>query len=311
MTFDLSGKSIFVAGHRGMVGGALVRKLQERGDVELVLASREALDLSNRHAVHQFFDQHRPDAVILAAAKVGGIIANDEDKTGFLFENLEIQNAVIGAARAFDTQRFLFLGSSCIYPKHAEQPIAESSLLTGPLEPTNEAYAIAKIAGIKLCEYLSREEGRGFISAQPCNLYGPGDNYHPTKSHVIPALLRRFHEAKTRGDAETVLWGSGTPLREFLYVDDLADALLLLLERYDEPELINVGSGEEISIADLAQSISAAVGYSGAIRLDPSKPDGTPRKLMDSSRIQALGWRRTTRLSEGLIQTYADFKANL
>lgn len=310
MTFELSGKSVFVAGHRGMVGSAVARALKARGDVNVIAAARSQLDLSDRDAVHAFFDRTRPDAVVLAAAKVGGIIANSENKSNFLFDNLEIQNAVIGAARAFDTSKLLFLGSSCIFPKHAPQPISEASLLTGPLEPTNEAYAIAKIAGLKLCEYLNREEGRAFISAQPCNLYGPGDNFHPTKSHVIPALIRRFHEAKLRGDSETVLWGSGTPLREFLYVDDLAEALIMLLECYDKPELINVGSGQEVSIAEVAEKIAEAVGYEGKIRLDPSKPDGTPRKLMDNSRINALGWRPGTTLEQGLSKAYADFCSN-
>ena len=307
MPFDLAGKSVFVAGHRGMVGGAVARALKRRGDVQVIEAGREALDLRDKAAVHAFFDQKRPDAVVLAAAKVGGIIANNEDKSNFLFENLEIQNAVIGAARAFDTQKLLFLGSSCIFPKHTPQPITEDSLLTGPLEPTNEAYAIAKIAGLKLCEYLNREEGRAFISAQPCNLYGPGDNYHPTKSHVIPALIRRFHEAKLRGDAETVLWGTGTPLREFLYVDDLAEALVTLLSLYDEPELINVGSEQEVTIAELATKVAKAVGFQGKITLDASKPDGTPRKLMDSSRMKAVGWLPRTTLDEGLALAYADF----
>lgn len=305
--FDLVGKSVFVAGHRGMVGGAVARALRLRGDVSVIEAGRAELDLRDKAAVHAFFDRKRPDAVVLAAAKVGGIIANNEDKSNFLFENLEIQNAVIGAAREFDTQKLLFLGSSCIFPKHAPQPITEDSLLTGPLEPTNEAYAIAKIAGLKLCEYLNREEGRAFISAQPCNLYGPGDNYHPTKSHVIPALIRRFHEAKLRGDAETVLWGTGTPLREFLYVDDLAEALVTLLALYNEPELVNVGSAQEVTIAGLAAKVAEAVGYQGQITLDPSKPDGTPRKLMDSSRMKAVGWSPKTSLETGLALAYADF----
>lgn len=308
MTFNLSGKSVFIAGHRGMVGGAVARALEARGDVRVIKANRDELDLSHRDAVHRFFDRERPDAVVLAAAKVGGIVANNEEKSNFLFDNLEIQNAVIGAARAFDTEKLLFLGSSCIFPKHAPQPISEESLLTGPLEPTNEAYAIAKIAGLKLCEYLNREEGRSFISAQPCNLYGPGDNYHPTKSHVIPALIRRFHEAQQAGDPETVLWGTGTPLREFLFVDDLAQALVMLLEDYDQPELINVGSGQEVSIAELAQAVAHAVGYTGQILLDPSKPDGTPRKLMDNSRIAAMGWTAQTSLADGLAKAYAAFK---
>ena len=307
MVFDLAGKSVFIAGHNGMVGGAVLRALKRRGNVRLITATRQQLDLRDEQAVGTFFADHRPDACLLAAAKVGGIAANSADKVGFLYDNLRIQNAVIGAARATDTERLLFLGSSCIYPKLAKQPIREDSLLTGPLEPTNDAYAIAKIAGLKLCEFLNREEGRAYISAQPCNLYGPGDNYHPTGSHVIPGLIRRFHEAKMANESETVLWGSGTPLREFLFVDDLADALVFLLENYNEPELINVGSGEEVSIWDLAVLVSNAVGYDGKLSLDRSKPDGTPRKLMNSSKIHSLGWRPSIDLIEGLARSYTDF----
>ena len=307
MAFDLAGKSVFIAGHNGMVGGAVLRALKRRGNVRLITATRQQLDLRDEQAVGTFFADHRPDACVLAAAKVGGIAANSADKVGFLYDNLRIQNAVIGAARATDTERLLFLGSSCIYPKLAKQPIREDSLLTGPLEPTNDAYAIAKIAGLKLCEFLNREEGRAYISAQPCNLYGPGDNYHPTGSHVIPGLIRRFHEAKMANESETVLWGSGTPLREFLFVDDLADALVFLLENYNEPELINVGSGEEVSIWDLAVLVSNAVGYDGKLSLDRSKPDGTPRKLMNSSKIHSLGWRPSIDLIEGLARSYSDF----
>ena len=308
MFFDLSGKTVFVAGHRGMVGGAVARALEARGDVRVLKATRDELDLRDESAVKEFFAAHRPDACVLAAAKVGGIHANNTDKVGFLFENLRIQNAVIGAARSADTERLLFLGSSCIYPKEAPQPIREDSLLTGPLEPTNDAYAIAKIAGLKLCEFLNREENRAYISAQPCNLYGPGDNYHPTNSHVIPGLIRRFHEAKEAGLEETVLWGSGTPLREFLFVDDLAAALVFLLENYNEPELINVGSGREVTILELARQVAETVGYKGELSLDPSKPDGTLRKVMDSSRIQSLGWKPRTTLSLGLKRSYEDFK---
>ena len=307
MVFDLAGKSVYIAGHKGMVGGAVLRALKRRGNVRLITATRQQLDLRDEQAVRTFFAEHRPDACVLAAAKVGGIAANSADKVGFLYDNLRIQNAVIGAARATDTERLLFLGSSCIYPKLAKQPIREDSLLTGPLEPTNDAYAIAKIAGLKLCEFLNREEGRAYISAQPCNLYGPGDNYHPTGSHVIPGLIRRFHEAKMANESETVLWGSGTPLREFLYVDDLADALVFLLENYNEPELINVGSGEEVSIWDLAVIVTNVVGYDGQLSLDQSKPDGTPRKLMDSSKIHSLGWRPVIDLREGLARAYANF----
>ncbi|MBB23899.1 MAG: GDP-fucose synthetase [Geminicoccus sp.] len=307
MVFDLAGKSVFIAGHNGMVGGAVLRLLKQRGDVRLITASRRQLDLRDEHAVGAFFTNHRPDACVLAAARVGGIIANSANKVGFLYDNLRLQNAVIGAARASDTERLLFLGSSCIYPKLADQPIREDSLLTGPLEPTNDAYAIAKIAGLKLCEFLNREEGRAYISAQPCNLYGPGDNYHPTTSHVIPGLIRRFHEAKHSRASETFIWGTGTPLREFLYVDDLAKALVFLLENYKDPGLINVGSGEEISIGDLAGLVAEAVGYEGVLKLDPSKPDGTPRKLMDSSKIRSYGWRSRTSLQEGLRHAYADY----
>ena len=307
MVFDLAGKSVYIAGHKGMVGGAVLRALKRRGNVRLITATRQQLDLRDEQAVRTFFAEHRPDACVLAAAKVGGIAANSADKVGFLYDNLRIQNAVIGAARATDTERLLFLGSSCIYPKLAKQPIREDSLLTGPLEPTNDAYAIAKIAGLKLCEFLNREEGRAYISAQPCNLYGPGDNYHPTGSHVIPGLIRRFHEAKMANESETVIWGSGTPLREFLYVDDLADALVFLLENYSEPELINVGSGEEVSIWDLAVIVTNVVGYDGQLSLDQSKPDGTPRKLMDSSKVHSLGWRPVIDLREGLARAYADF----
>ena len=310
MFFDLSGKTVFVAGHRGMVGGAVTRALEARGDVKVLKASRDELDLRDENAVKEFFGAHQPDACVLAAAKVGGIHANNSDKVGFLFENLRIQNAVIGAARAVDTERLLFLGSSCIYPKEAAQPIREDSLLTGPLEPTNDAYAIAKIAGLKLCEFLNREENRAYISAQPCNLYGPGDNYHPTKSHVIPGLIRRFHEAKTMGSEETVLWGTGTPLREFLYVDDLASALVFLLENYNEPELINVGSGSEVTIAELAKLVAKTIGYEGEIKLDSEKPDGTMRKVMDSSRLHEQGWKPKVNLTDGLAIAYQDFLKN-
>ena len=307
MVFNLAGKSVFIAGHNGMVGGAVLRALMRRGNVRLITADRQQLDLRDEQTVRTFFSDHRPDACVLAAAKVGGIAANSADKVGFLYDNLRIQNAVIGAARATDTERLLFLGSSCIYPKLADQPIREESLLTGPLEPTNDAYAIAKIAGLKLCEFLNREEGRAYISVQPCNLYGPGDNYHPTSSHVIPGLIRRFHEAKQSGAGETALWGTGKPLREFLYVDDLADAVVFLLENYFEPSLINVGSGDEVSIRDLALLVAEVVGYSGQLKPDPSHPDGTPRKLMDSSKIRALGWRPETSMRAGLRKAYADF----
>lgn len=296
-------ETVFVAGHRGMVGSAVVRRLTALGYTKIITRPRETLDLKNQHDVRAFFATEKPNAVILAAAKVGGILANSQFPTEFLLENLQIECNVIEAA-AQHSEHLLFLGSSCIYPKLAHQPIQENSLLTGPLEKTNEAYALAKIAGLKLCEYYNREHGKHFISAMPTNLYGPGDNFHPDQSHVIPGLMRRFHHAKETRQSSVVVWGSGTPLREFLHVDDLAEALVLLLEQYDSPETINVGTGQELTIKELAAKLKLIVGFDGSIEWDLTKPDGTPRKLLDVSRIRDLGWKPKVTLDEGLRQTY-------
>jgi GDP-L-fucose synthase len=299
--------SIFIAGHRGLVGGAILRACASRPGLRPITRTRQELDLTDTAAVQAFFQQERPDYVVLAAAKVGGIHANRTYPVDFLLENLRIQNNVIPAAHASGVKKLLFLGSSCIYPKFAPQPISEDSLLTGPLEPTNDAYALAKIAGIRLCQAYRQQYGASFICAMPTNLYGPGDNFHPQHSHVLPALIRKFHEAKVRGDAAVTLWGTGTPRREFLHCDDLAEACLLLLEIYDSPELINVGCGEDITIADLANLVKAATGFDGAIHWDTSMPDGTPRKLLDVRRIYALGWRPKISLAEGIASTYRWF----
>ena len=304
-TFSLSGKRIYVAGHRGMVGQALVRRLGQE-DCEVLTAPR-SLDLRDQAATNDWFADNRPDGAIIAAAKVGGILANDSHPAQFLYDNLMIAANTLEAARQSDVAKLLFLGSSCIYPKHAEQPMREEALLTGPLEPTNEWYAIAKIAGIKLCASYRREYGCDFISAMPTNLYGPGDNYDLATSHVLPALLRKAHEAKEAGADSVTIWGSGEPLREFLHVDDLADACIFLLQNYSGETHVNVGSGEEIAIADLARLAADAVGFEGAIVTDPSKPDGTPRKLMDSGRLTALGWQARISLAEGIASAYADF----
>lgn len=304
MSFELSGKRIWVAGHRGMVGGAVARRL-EAEDCEVLLAGREVVDLLDQVAVNEWMTEVKPDAIVVAAAKVGGIHANNTAPVDFLQNNLVIQNNILGAAHACDVDRLLFLGSSCIYPKFAEQPIREDSLLTGALEPTNEWYAIAKIAGIKLCQAYRKQYGRDWISAMPTNLYGPGDNYDLETSHVLPALLRKFHEAKVSGAKEVVLWGSGTPLREFLHCDDLADALVFLLKHYSEYEHINVGSGSEVSIRGLAETIAKVVGYDAELAFDSTKPDGTPRKLMDSGRLHALGWNDARSLEDGITSTYA------
>lgn len=303
--YPLAGKRIYVAGHEGMVGQALVRRLGNE-DCEIVTAPR-SLDLREQAEVRRWFSKERPDAVILAAAKVGGILANSEHPGEFLYDNLAIAANVIEAARVHDTGKLLSLGSSCIYPKHADQPIAEEALLTGPLEPTNEAYAIAKIAGLKLAASYRRQYGCDFISAMPTNLYGPGDNFDPASSHVIPALIRRFHEAKRSGAETVTIWGSGTPLREFMHVDDLADACVFLMANYSGEAHINVGSGEEISIRDLAALVAETVGYEGTIECDPGKPDGTPRKLMDSSRLKAMGWKPAIGLEVGLKDAYEAF----
>ena len=303
MVFDLSKKRIFVAGHRGMVGSAVVRRLMAE-DCEIVTATRQELDLTDAVATRNWMQKQKPNAVIMAAARVGGIVANNTFPVDFLQENLAIQNSVFSAAHMADVERLLFLGSSCIYPKHAKQPIKEDALLTGPLEPTNEAYAIAKIAGIKLVEAYRKQFGRDWISAMPTNLYGPGDNYHPHNSHVLPALLRKFHEAKKTGAQSIVVWGTGTPLREFMHSDDLAGALVHILKNYSDDEHINVGSGQEISIKELAELIMNIVGGNATVEFDISKPDGTPRKLMDSTKLKRLGWTSQITLSHGIRTTY-------
>lgn len=300
---------IFIAGHNGMVGGALVRRFQAEAGVTLLLRTRRELDLTNQAAVTDFFAAEKPDVAIIAAAKVGGIHANSTYPAEFLYANLAIATNTIHGAYAAGVKRLLFLGSSCIYPKHAPQPMPESSLLTGPLEPTNEAYAIAKIAGLKLCEYYRKQYGVLYHAAMPTNLYGPGDNYHPQNSHVLPALIRRLHEAKAGGQAEVVAWGSGTPRREFLHVDELAAACAFLLRQTNPPDLINIGTGTDVTIRELTEVVAAVVGYTGRITWDASKPDGTPRKLMDVSRLAALGWQARIGLREGVEQTYASFLA--
>jgi GDP-L-fucose synthase len=301
---------IFVAGHRGMVGSALVRRLEAEAFSNVVTRERSQLDLTDESAVAKFFAEERPDVVIVAAAKVGGIKANNDYPVEFLVENLRIQNNVIRAAYKNGARKLLFLGSSCIYPKFAPQPIPEIALLSGPLEQTNEAYAIAKIAGIKLCQAFSREYGANFISAMPTNLYGPNDNFDLETSHVLAALLRKAHEAKTRNDRNLVVWGTGKPRREFLHVDDLASACLLLLEKYDSPEIINVGCGEDISIREFAELICDVVGFDGELAWDTTKPDGTPRKLLDVTKIRALGWKPAIPLRDGIARTYEWFRAN-
>jgi GDP-L-fucose synthase len=301
---------IFIAGHRGLVGSSLVRKLEQDGFANLLTRNRAELDLRNASDVDRFFAEEKPAVVILAAAKVGGIKANSDLPVEFLLENLEMQNNVVRAAYDAGVRKLLFLGSSCIYPKHAPQPIPESALLTGPLEPTNEAYAIAKIAGIKLCQAYSREYGANFISAMPTNLYGPNDNFDLLSSHVLPALLRKAHIAKQERTRELVVWGSGQPRREFLHVDDLAAACVFLLENYDSPEIVNIGCGEDISIRELAELICEIVGFKGDLAWDTTKPDGTPRKLLDVSKIHALGWRHRIELRDGIARTYQWFLEN-
>ncbi len=300
---------LFIAGHNGMVGGALVRRFSSEPSVELVLRSRRELDLTSPSAVEGFYAAEKPDVVIVAAAKVGGIHANNIYPADFLFENLAIASSTIHGAYRTGVKRLLFLGSSCIYPKHAPQPMPEDCLLTGPLEPTNEAYAIAKIAGLKLAQAYRKQHGVLFHSAMPTNLYGPGDNYHLQNSHVMPALIRKFHEAKQAGRLEVVAWGSGTPKREFLHVDDLADACAFLLSRDDPPDWINVGTGTDVTIRELTECVAAVTGFPGKIVWDATKPDGTPRKLMDVSRLAGLGWRSKITLREGVEKTYASFLA--
>jgi GDP-L-fucose synthase len=304
--FDLKGKTVFVAGHGGMVGGALVRRLAQE-DVELLTVARPEVDLRDQAAVQNWFAAKRPQVVFLAAAKVGGIVANDKLRAEFIYDNLVIATNVIHAAHLRGAEKLMFLGSSCIYPRLAPQPLREESVLTGPLEPTNEPYAIAKIAGIKMVEAYRSQYGRDFINVMPTNLYGPGDNYHPEYSHVVAALIRRFHEAKVSGASNVVVWGTGTPRREFLYVDDMADACIHLMKTYSDQELVNIGTGEDITIAEFARVVAAVVGYTGGISFDPSRPDGTPRKLLDVGRLAKLGWRARTPLEEGIKLAYRSY----
>ena len=302
---------IYVAGHRGMVGSAILRKLQAEGYTNLLFRNSQELDLRNQQAVADFFASEKPDYVFLAAAKVGGIVANNTYRADFLYENLAIQNNVIHQAYLHGVKKLLFLGSSCIYPKLAPQPLKEEYLLTGLLEPTNEPYAIAKIAGIKLCDAYRDQYGCNFISVMPTNLYGYNDNYHPENSHVLPALIRKFHEAKTSSAASVTVWGTGSPLREFLFADDLADACYFLMQEYNEAGLVNIGTGHDLSIKDLALLIKEVVGFTGDLVFDTSKPDGTPRKLLDVSKLHTLGWKHRIALQEGLALAYQDFLKKL
>jgi len=304
-------EKIFVAGHRGMVGSALIRALEAAGFSKLLKRDRSELDLGDSAAVSKFFAKEKPEVVIFAAAKVGGIKANNDQPVEFLLENLRVQNNVIAAAHENGARKLLFLGSSCIYPKLAPQPIPESALLSGPLEPTNEAYAIAKIAGVKLCQAFSREYGANFVSAMPTNLYGPNDNFDLETSHVLAALLRKAYEAKKSSARELVVWGTGTPRREFLHADDCASACLFLLEKYDSPEIVNVGCGEDISIRELAELVCEVVGFDGELSWDKTKPDGTPRKLLDVSKLRGLGWTPTIPLRDGIAQAYDWFLKNV
>jgi len=298
---------IYIAGHRGMVGSAIHRKLVKEGFTNFVLRTSDTLDLRNQQAVSNFFKQEKPDYVFLAAAKVGGIVANNTYRADFLYENLQIQNNVIHYSYLNDVKKLMFLGSSCIYPKMAPQPLKEEYLLTGLLEPTNEPYAIAKIAGIKMCDAYRDQYGCNFISVMPTNLYGYNDNYHPNNSHVLPALIRRFHEAKEQNAPSVIIWGTGSPKREFLFADDLAEACYYLMKNYNEAGLVNIGTGEDLPIKDLALLIKEIIGYEGGIQFDTTKPDGTPRKLMDVSKLNDLGWRYHTTLREGIALAYADF----
>ena len=301
---------IYVAGHRGMVGSAIVRRLEKEGYSNIITRTHSELDLTDQNAVNDFFASEKPDYVFLAAAKVGGIGANESALADFMYENMILEMNVVHAAWKNGVKKLEFLGSSCIYPKLAPQPMKESCLLTGSLEPTNEAYALAKISGLKYCEYLNRQYGTDYISVMPTNLYGPNDNYHPTHSHVLPALIRRFHEAKEQGLTRVTCWGDGSPLREFLYVDDLADLCVFLMNRYSGNETVNAGTGKELTIKELTELTARVVGYTGEICWDTSKPNGTPRKLLDVSKAAGLGWRYKTELEEGIRLTYQDFLTN-
>ena len=301
---------IYVAGHRGMVGSAIVRELERQGHTDIITRTHKELDLTDQVAVNAFFEAEKPEYVFLAAARVGGIKANSDAPADFMYENMMLEMNVIHAAWLNGCRKLQFLGSSCIYPRLAPQPMRESCLLSSALEQTNEAYALAKISGLKYCEYLNRQYGTDFISVMPTNLYGPNDNYHPTRSHVMPALIRRFHEAKVAGDPEVVCWGDGSPLREFLYVDDLANLCVFLMNNYSGNETVNAGTGKEITIAELAALVAETVGYTGSIVWDATKPNGTPRKLLDVSKATALGWTYTSELEEGIRRAYADFLAH-
>lgn len=298
---------IYVAGHHGMVGSAIVRRLKKDGYTNLVMRTSNELDLRRQDAVEEFFTQEKPDYVFLAAAKVGGIMANSKLPADFMYDNMILQMNVIKAAFDSKVKKLMFLGSSCIYPRMAPQPMKESCLLTSALEQTNEAYALSKISGLKYCEYLNRQYGTDYISVMPTNLYGPNDNYHPEHSHVLPAFIRRFHEAKEAGSDKVVIWGTGKPLREFLYVDDLADACVYLMNTYSGNETVNLGSGKELTIGELAELVKKVIGFKGVIEYDPSKPDGTPRKLLDVSKLAQLGWKYHTELEDGIRMTYDDF----
>jgi GDP-L-fucose synthase len=306
----MSKRRIWVAGHKGMVGSAIVRKLKEAGD-EVLTVDRSVVDLRHQLPIELWLKQNRPDIIIFAAAKVGGILANDSYPADFIYDNLAIETNIIHSAHLANVDRLVFLGSSCIYPKYAPQPIKEEALLTGPLEPTNEWYAIAKIAGIKMCQAYRKQYGRSYISVMPCNLYGPNDNYNLNTSHVVPALIRKFHEAKVNNSPEVIVWGSGSPMREFMHVDDMARGVLFCMDHFDGYEHINCGAGAEISIRELAESIKSVVDYKGSLIFDVTKPDGTPRKLMDSSRLLSMGWKPEITLQHGLVSAYAWFKTHI
>ncbi len=301
---------IYVAGHRGMVGSAIIRRLEEDGWRNIITRTHAELNLCRQDEVERFFENEKPDYVFLAAAKVGGIVANSGALADFMYENMTLEMNVIHEAWKNGCKKLMFLGSSCIYPRMAPQPMPESCLLTSSLEETNEAYALAKISGLKYCEYLNRQYGTDYISVMPTNLYGPNDNYHPEHSHVLPALIRRFHEAKETGAEEVTCWGTGTPLREFMYVDDLADACVFLMNNYSGNETVNLGTGEELTIRELAETVARVIGYTGEIRWDASKPDGTPRKLLDVSKLEGLGWKYKTKLEDGIRLAYEDFLNN-